>query len=48
MHTLGELIGMANTQLAKVDPLEMNLLVAKVLPKFHNLDIPRYTKIVDD
>jgi hypothetical protein len=48
MHTLGELVGMPNEMLAKVDPLEMNLLVAKVLPHFRDLDIARYAKIVDD
>ena len=44
---VGHLLGMSNRQLAAVDPLVMNLLVAKDLPSLASLDISRYQETVN-
>jgi hypothetical protein len=47
MHTLGDLVGRPNDYLSGVDPLEMNLLVARGLPAFADLEIERYQRQAD-
>src|SRR5207248_1662207 len=37
-----QLLALSNEQLGRVDPLLMNLLVAKSIPALTDLDIPRY------
>jgi hypothetical protein len=44
---LRSLLGYSNPELARVDPLEMNLLVAKGIPQLAHLDIPRYQRTAD-
>lgn len=46
MHWL-ELPGKSNEELAKLDPLEMNLLVAKGIPSLADLDIAPYRDMLD-
>jgi hypothetical protein len=43
-----DLASMTDAQLARVDPLVMNLIVARGIPALEHLDINRYAKIVDD
>src|SRR5262249_51039968 len=43
-----ELLQHSNEQLAKVDPLLMNLLVAKSIPSLAGLDIARYQRQADE
>jgi hypothetical protein len=45
--TLGELVGMTDEELATVDPLAMNLIVAKGVPALADLEIWRYQEIVN-
>ncbi len=45
--TVEQLVGMSNEELAAVDPVAMNLIVAKGLPALANIDIRRYQKAVD-
>lgn len=45
---LGHLLAMTDEELARVDPLEMNLLVAKGIPALTHLDIPSYQRLADD
>lgn len=45
--TLAELVGMTDDELAAVDPLAMNLTVAKGLPALADLDIGRYQDILN-
>ena len=45
---LGELLGMPNDDLADVDPLAMNLIVAKGIPSLGRLNVQRYQSIVND
>lgn len=42
-----DLAAMSDKQLAAVDPLAMNLVVAKGVPSLANLDVRRYQSIVD-
>jgi hypothetical protein len=42
-----QLLGLTEQELAKVDPAEMNLLVAKGIPSLADLDIPKYQAILD-
>lgn len=42
------LLAMTDEELAHIDPLEMNLLVAKGLPSLAHLDIPHYQRLADD
>lgn len=42
-----QLIGYSDEQLASVDPLVMNLLVAKSIPTLADLDIPHYARLAD-
>lgn len=48
MRNYYELLGLSDTELAKVDPVEMNLLVAKSIPSLTGLDIGRYQQLVDE
>jgi hypothetical protein len=43
-----ELLALPKDKMAKVDPLVMNLLVAKSIPRLAELDIPRYAKLADE
>jgi hypothetical protein len=45
--TLAELVGMTDDDLATVDPLAMNLIVAKGLPALADLDVERYQGILN-
>jgi hypothetical protein len=36
------LLSLPDQEFLRVDPVEMNLLVAKSIPTLANLDIPRY------
>jgi hypothetical protein len=47
MYTLEELECMSDRQLARVDPVDMNLLVAKGTPPAADLHIPRYRHLAD-
>jgi hypothetical protein len=40
-----ELLGYSDVELARVDPLVMNLLVARSIPSLCDLDIPRYQQV---
>lgn len=42
-----QLLACSNDELARVDPLVMNLLVAKSIPSLTDLDIARYQKMAD-
>jgi hypothetical protein len=46
-RTLRSLLGYTDAQLAVVDPLEMNLLVAKEIPSLAQLDIAAYKRTAD-
>jgi hypothetical protein len=46
--TAADLAAMPDSQLAKLDPLIMNLIVARGIPGLENLDIDKYAKTVDD
>jgi len=41
------LLSCSDAELARVDPLVMNLLVAKSVPSLADLDIPRYQRLAD-
>jgi len=45
--TLGQLVAMPPEELAAVDPLAMNLIVAKGIPSLADLNIRRYQEIVN-
>src|SRR5712692_1646703 len=47
MNTYLELLSKSDAELARVDPLEMNLLVAKAIPSLADLDIPYYQDLAD-
>ena len=42
-----QLLACSDVELARVDPLVMNLLVAKSIPSLADLDIARYQKLAD-
>ncbi len=42
------LLGMTDDELGRIDPLVMNLLVAKGIPSLQDLDISRYQRMADD
>ena len=42
-----QFLALSDPELAKVDPLVMNLLVAKSVPSLADLDIPRYQRQAD-
>ena len=42
-----ELVGKSNEELGRIDPLEINLLVAKGIPSLANLDIAPYRDLLD-
>ncbi len=46
--SLGDLLSLDNRDLAKVDPLVMNLAVAKGIPALADLEIGHYATIADD
>jgi hypothetical protein len=46
-RSFGDLLAMNDEQLAGVDPLEMNLLVAKGIPALAHLDIGHYQALAD-
>ena len=46
--TVAQMMGMSDAELAKVDPLVMNLVVAKGIPECADLDIPKYAATVDE
>ncbi len=43
-----ELLALSDQELARVDPVEMNLLVARGIARLADLDIPRYQALADD
>lgn len=45
--TLADLLGMSDDELATVDPLAVNLIVAKGIPSLADLDIARYQEMVN-
>ena len=45
--TTANLLSLTDTELANLDPLVMNLVVAKEVPELQTIDIERYAKIVD-
>lgn len=46
--TSADLAGMSDKALARLDPLVMNLIVARGIPGLESLDIPKYAKTVDE
>jgi hypothetical protein len=46
--TTGDLIGLSNERLAAVDPLAMNLIVAREISSLTTLDLANYQNIVND
>jgi hypothetical protein len=48
MQDYRELLALPEGEMAKVDPLVMNLLVAKSIPRPAELDIPRYVALADE
>ena len=42
------LLGLPDDEFLRVDPVEMNLLVAKSIPALAGLDIPRYQRLADE
>jgi hypothetical protein len=48
MRNYFELLGLSDAELAKVDPVEMNLLVAKSVPSLAGLDISGYQRLADE
>ena len=42
-----QLLACSDAELARVDPLVMNLLVAKSIPSLADLDIARYQRLAD-
>jgi hypothetical protein len=42
-----QLLACSDDELARVDPVAMNLLVAKSIPSLADLDIPRYQELAD-
>jgi len=47
-RVLADLLSMTQPELARVDPLEMNLLVAQGIPGLGSLDIPSYQRTMDE
>lgn len=47
MRNYLELLGMSDPELAQVDPIEMNLLVARSIPSLEGLDIGHYQRMAD-
>jgi hypothetical protein len=47
MHTLQQLAEIPDADLARVDPVEVNLVVARGIPSLAGLDIPRYQAAAD-
>ncbi len=48
MHEYLRLLPLTDDELARVDPVVMNLLVAKSIPSLADLDIPRYQALADE
>lgn len=48
MRDYRQLLALSDDELAQVDPLVMNLLVAKGIPSLAHLDIGRYQRIRDE
>ena len=48
LPTLDQLVGFSREELREFDPLAMNLIVAKGIPRFKDLDIRRYQKTLDE
>lgn len=46
-RTLGSLVGHSDAQLKLIDPLEMNLLVAREIPSLNSLNIAAYQQTAD-
>ncbi len=46
--SLRPLLGMEDPALGRVDPLEMNLRVARGVPQLADLEIPRYQSVADE
>jgi hypothetical protein len=47
VNNFRQLLACSDEELSRVDPLVMNLLVAKSIPSLANLDIPRYQRQAD-
>lgn len=48
MRKYSELLALSEVELAQVDPVEMNLLVAKSIPSLDGLDIGHYQRMADN
>ena len=46
--TVGQMLAMSSEELRCVDPVVMNLVVAKGLPSLADLDVEHYVRIVDE
>ncbi len=46
-HALRDLLALQSDELGRVDPVEVNLLVAQHLDSLQNIDIPEYQRMVD-
>lgn len=47
MNTFEELLALTDEELAQVDPLVMNLLVARSIPSLADLEIEPYRELAD-
>ena len=47
-RSIGSLLGMSATELALVDPIEINLSVAKSIDELSGLDVASLTSTVDE
>jgi len=48
LPTVDELMALTDKELGKVDPLIVNLAVARGIPEFTDLDVGRYSRILDE
>ncbi len=46
-YTVDQLMALTDAELEKVDPLIVNLTVARGIPEFEKLDVKRYVEVVD-
>jgi hypothetical protein len=48
VHSSSDLLAMSDEALERVDPLEIDLAVARTIPGCESLDVARYKKVVDE
>lgn len=46
--TVRQLLALSDEDLSRLDPLLVNLIVAREIPGLESLDVPRYSAVVDD